>query len=723
MAINLKRKRAAISYKEPDTDDELSENSDEGYTPKKKHAVPQRRSARHSAQAPEEPSLRQSRRSGPNREPIAADDSENARPRRKRVISYRESSSDEDEDTDFQVEEEIPAREKPKGKVGRPPRTQSKKSKLGRPKRTLGAPRNRRSTPKPSTDTSPPDIISDGNKPAWSSLPYHILLQIFVYASHPLHENLNPTSSIPWLVAVSRMCLSFTKPALTALYRNPPIFAIKKNRKDLVHHLTSPPSNAHEDYPVMVKRLELDVTKMSTLTDPTHSVADLASLVASLTTLREMDIFDPIDRPPYRSRTRVARWKYPDELFAALHRSELRLRSWRWNATFCSHGLLWMKEIHTDNAFQNLRELLLTKYHSDSSYNGEDGNPIAEELLGSALAVLPNLNSLVFETCTIVNERLLPLLPSDLVILNFSNCKDLKSDTLQAFLVTHGGQLKDLVLNHNQSLDLSFLVDLKQSCPRLEVFRVDLNYYNSFSTSHDSDPNYDELLKEGEIPSWPASLRIIEMEYLRHWTPTAAKAFFSSLIDSAEELPYLRELAISTMVDIDWRERAAFRSEWTSRFQKVFAQKSTPPNPHLVSLRAFREWKSGQVPDQEKNDSFIEENSDEVKDGEDSDAPLLPAGRKSRSNEKWDSKRLRSRARPSSSHGEASGDDSHDNACESDSEKVAFVQGRCSKVVFRIDNFRPREEVFDEADFLDTEASGDEDWNGNDDADEGGYAW
>jgi hypothetical protein len=52
------------------------------------------------------------------------------------------------------------------------------------------------------------------------------------------------------------------------------------------------------------------------------------------------------------------------------------------------------------------------------------------------------------------------------------------------------------------------------------------------------------------------------------------------------------------------------------------------------------------------------------------------------------------------------------------------VQGRCHSVVFRIDNLRPREEIYGEADFLDAEPSGDEEWNGNDNQDdEGGYAW
>jgi hypothetical protein len=40
-----------------------------------------------------------------------------------------------------------------------------------------------------------------------------------------------------------------------------------------------------------------------------------------------------------------------------------------------------------------------------------------------------------------------------------------------------------------------------------------------------------------------------------------------------------------------------------------------------------------------------------------------------------------------------------------------FVQGLCHVVEVAIDNQRPRENMFSERDFLDTERSGDEDWN------------
>jgi hypothetical protein len=487
----------------------------------------------------------------------------------------------------------------------------------------------------------------------------------------------------------------------------------------------------------MVKRLELDATQMTALTDSMNSVTDLAALVRSLTTLREIDIFDPMDRPPFRPRLRrLRRWVYPAELFVALQQTSLRLRSWRWNSTFCSQGPLWIKTIHADPAFQSLRDLTLTKFHPEAIREHPEeaqSEPTVEELLASALAVLPNLRSLSFETCGVVSGRLLPLLPTNLTSLSIINCGELLSDAFQAFLATHGFQLEELILNHNQALDMSFLVDLKRSCPKLEVLRMDTTYYSSLVMSSDNEPLYETLLGESEIPTWPTTLRTVDFQYLRNWNSKSAGNFFNSLISSAEELPCLQEITIIAMVDTDWRQRAEFRQKWSAKFKKVFARKWEAPDPNLASLRAFREWKQ-RGSDEDKVDSFIEGVSEELVEkaepviaddgsGSDDDVPLLPL-RAQKQDERWGSKRLRSRSKAATSYDEESAKESASEEEASDEEEP-FVQGRCHTVIFRIDNFRPREEIFNEADFLDAEPSGDEEWNGNDNEndDEGGYAW
>lgn len=742
--MQSKRKRGIVSYREPSTDEDLS-GSDSTHAATKKRALPVRRSARHQSTSPGQASSRPSERiiSAPPSPPPR--DQRSLRRRTRRNISYRDDSTDDDDNNAEDEWEETATQLRQQARKRASPRTRShpvKKTTRSRalvlnvppsPKHGMrsklihdtGSHLTSRIIGIPSEDLCV-HIPTDGRKPLLSALPYHILLQIFIDASVPLHdENMTATPAVPWLVNMACMCSEFTKPALTALYRNPPIFALGQRRKDLMYRLLSPTVGSHVDYQVMVKRLEIDATQMAAFTDPLNSVADFASLVATLSTLREIDIFDPFDRPPYRPRLkRIRRWQYPEAIFTTLAQSQLRLRAWRWNREFCSEGFSILETVHSSQAFQSLRELSFVKFNTDKPRRQvEDAVPLpsSEELLGSAIKALPNLRSLVFESCTAMNGKLLPLLPTTLLSLNITNCINVVSEELQVFLAGHGQQLEVLVLNHNQSLDLSFLVDLKNSCPRLEELRIDMHYFSSLVLSNDNEPLYDWLLGLDEIPTWPSSLRVIDLEFLRKWSAAAAVNFFTSLIDSAGNLPSLREINILAMVDIDWRQRADFRRKWAARFERVFARQCPPPARHLASLKAFREWKTGKSEAVEKNDSLFDiVEGDQVKQEPetDSDAAVVPK-RKEKYDEKWDSKRLRSRSKGLTNYDETSDSERDSNETSVDDEEPETVQGRCHVVKFRIDNLRPREELYDEADFLDEERSGDEDWDGNDIDDEG----
>ena len=501
----------------------------------------------------------------------------------------------------------------------------------------------------------------------------------------------------------------------------------------------------------MVKRLELDVTQMYALTDATNSVADLAALVCALTTLKEIDIFDPLDRPPYRKRLkRVRRWTYPPELFQALRKTELRLHSWRWHSAFLAQGqdFMWMKDIHGDNAFQTLRDVTFVSFNIDEKRKPDaaDANPTTEELFASAIAALPSLRSLTFESCTAVNGKLLSLLPSSLVSLSIINCINLTSEALQGFLSEKGSSLEDLILNHNQSLDLSFLTTLKTDCPRLELLKMDLNYSSTLAMSSDNEPLYDWLLGLDEVPTWPTTLHVIDLQHLRNWGAEAATNLLTSLVDSAAELPLLREVRILATVDMNWRDRAEFRQKWAARFEKVFACHDPAPSPHLVSLRAYREWKQTDSGDHvaDRNDSMLDATTEEIQEDskigskrsthsdDETDGDVSPAFRGK--DERWDAKRLRSRALASTNYDETSDNDNDEEQDSSETEsgksndepeevEPTTIQGRCHTVLCRIDNLRPREEMFDEADFLDEEVSGDEEWNENNDEIDEGYAW
>ena len=52
-----------------------------------------------------------------------------------------------------------------------------------------------------------------------------------------------------------------------------------------------------------------------------------------------------------------------------------------------------------------------------------------------------------------------------------------------------------------------------------------------------------------------------------------------------------------------------------------------------------------------------------------------------------------------------------------------FIQGMCNVVDIKIDNQRPREEQYNESHFLDSEASGDEDWTEGNEMLDDNYAW
>ncbi|KAK3060433.1 hypothetical protein LTS18_008554, partial [Coniosporium uncinatum] len=350
------------------------------------------------------------------------------------------------------------------------------------------------------------------------------------------------------------------------------------------------------------------------------------------------------------------------------------------------------------------------------------------DALASAVSVLPKLERFTIEHSPVVNGKYLSQLPQTLKTLSLINCAELESESLRSFLMTHGSHLTELDLAHNQQLDLAFLTDLAESCPRLQVFKMDLKFFNTFASSTDSEPLYDDLLLEGEVPTWPSTLQTIEMVQLRKWTSGATKIFFNSLLDAAQTLPDLRKLTIKTSIDISWKERSGFRKHFEDRFNQVFLRKSPHPNPHLGSYKAYETWKQTQhAPPVTMSGTTVAAKEDDAPAASDSDdQPILSRrGRQSKAqkqNEQRSSRRLRDRTRGSASR---SGSQTNDAEDESDASQPQeqYIQGLCDIVDIRIDNIRPRENIFREEDFMDSEVSGDEEWNGSDDMGGEDYAW
>ncbi|OJD31523.1 uncharacterized protein BKCO1_470001 [Diplodia corticola] len=623
--------------------------------------------------------------------------------------------------------------------------------------------------PRPTLTTETAVLESDGVIPDWANLPYEVLLEVFMFASDPLHDDdFIPTPNIAWLASTARVCKTFLEPALTALYRSPPLLTIDKPHR-LLDLLSDTTATHCINYNVKIRRLEFDApsTLAYTWAGRQFEIGDLVPFVPQLT---ELSIVHPQDRPPFRTLNRPGRWHYSQALFTSLAASKIRLKSWNWNSNFRSrdHDLFWMGGVHQLEAFQRLEHLSLFNFGPESfavvTNDGTDNRGrSSKQVLADNLALLPELKSLSFESCQVLDGDFLPLLKENLQHLAVINCHHVTSEVLRNFLVSHGTQLESLILNHNQALDISFLPDLKRTCPRLEVLKMDLNYFDSHDTFRDSEPKYIDLLKDDEIPSWPATLQIIELNQLRQWTSEAAENFFSSLLDSAEELPDLRRLVLKAILNIGWRDRATFRDKWIGRLQRVFLRKSSPPNPHFMSGKRWRMLKESTLPTPDNSPTKVVRRLRHVavtpraRDK----APLQPTGEDAHSGDENPddssapaARRLRPRravatnsgadgtsTSPSLSPSEAehssleeegdqhpTSDDGGGTAAASSKDwkrsPEKFIQGMCEVVDIRIDNLRPREEQFNENDFLDSEVSGDEDWNGEDNfVANDGYAW
>ena len=708
-------------------------------------------------------------------------------------ISYREQTSDSDReefnerisDEDFEAAPARPQRHRPPRpatNAASPQSNTSKKRKASRP-----GDRWKYDNPKkPKLDESNTDVEEHGAMPIqfsgktmpWPTLPYHILLAIFDYASRPLvNDTLQPTPSIHWLYSVALCCKAFAEPALSALYYSPPLYPPSRAHR-LLSHLAAHKDTSTFNYGAKIKYIDMEAYSTMLRKYVGCDPLDLGALVSLTPQLRGIALNLYSDNLAWRRSGRsrsVAGSKavYQQSIATALQESKIMLRKWTWNHSLArqSHSefpLAQMKEIHMMPPFQTIQSLTLVNYPAGPI---EKGRPY-EDTLAEAINLLPKLTDLHFHLST-VNDRLLSKLPHKLQTLEIVECPVLKSSSLDGFLAAKGKNIRQLILDHNQSLNLSFLTGLAQSCPRLELLKADLRYFGTLNATRDTDPKYDAVLLDGERPTWPVTLRTLEVFHLRKWSLQTAELFFSSLTESSEMLPDLRQVRIKASLDESgWRERIAFRDSWTEKLRRVFFRRSPPPNPHLKSISAFKTFKSQQKVKrplrQEKRKTLTRSTAfnlhkdntvqasrtdtaprptDKDATESDSDTPLVQVRRSTRAktqpdniyNTLSDSSPLRPSRNPRRRRRRKGSDDSssEDSAIDDDGwlepdtqrtsvdrEVELYIQGLCDVVDVLIDNLRPTEEQLREDDFLDEEASGDEDWNGDDDMPgDNGYAW
>lgn len=479
--------------------------------------------------------------------------------RKRAPVAYRESSSSEETESDIVA---TPRSAPRRTSMWR--NTNTDKAAPGRPKRNKQPARPKSKTLPPPTSRARILIESDGIVPDWQALPYEVLLAVFRFAIHPLHDNsMRATGAAGWAIRAALVCKSFAEPVLSALYESPPLHSIDQPHSLLQLLRSAQPT--YINYRQKIKRLELDTTL--TLAFSAYNVGQirLGDLVSELPALTDVDISNARHRPPYRDVGVRGQWNYPRDLFEKMSAAGTRLHWWRCCARMIqAPSKPYMDSIFLEPCFHSLKHLTLSHMYLDV----EEGRQQPASIQPTALQSLTHLRSLNLEACEIhYSWDLLNHLPNHLYQLSVIYCTSFNADALNPFLMDHGEELRQLVLSHNNCLDLSFLPNLKSSCPRLEVLRTDLTYYSSalLFQNADAEPLYNTLLEAGQVPTWPTTLREIDMLHLRKWDPEAAIAFLESLSDAAPQLLELRSLTLKAMINVSWRGEQRLLQDKVSR--------------------------------------------------------------------------------------------------------------------------------------------------------------
>ncbi|KAB5583363.1 hypothetical protein GE09DRAFT_1167362 [Coniochaeta sp. 2T2.1] len=599
------------------------------------------------------------------------------------------------------------------------------------------------------------DNITPPVIPPWATLPYHVLLRIFEFAAGtPITAGVGK-----WLIDASTVCHTFTEPALTALYRQPPLLTLQMAH-GLVDLISKSPLEMTFNYRQKIRCLDIDAGVIASKAFRGQHL-DFKALFGNAPGLTEVYIWHEKDQAPYRDIDKNIRWSYPANMFLALgigfqnggaregdvslvpapaSGSIPRLEGWMWSRRMLG-GLPLNKLIdaHKFAAFQGLRKLAFMNFQLPSlnSKNPEepetvqaDGEYIAH--LAQSIRVLPDLRHLVLECSTAVTGTLLSSLPKSIEHLELTNCWEIKADHMVEYLQSHGNALRHLTLNHNQSLSLAFLPVLGKACPRLETLRMNLTYYKIHFSYNDSDPAYDALLTADQVPTWPTTLRHLDLKNLRKWDKAAAEVFFQSLLDSASNLPKLRHIEIKAMLDIPFRERSSLRDKWEAHLKRVYLRKCVDPLPNAAPPATPK----GAL--KKNHDAAKPDTPSPRRSGRIATHPSGPSsrasstGRETRGRSGWPSY-----AEPDTdedleveeSFDDEDEDEKLDNAQHSkdaaEQQAETFVQGLCNVVDIRFDNQKPVEHQFRMEDFLDDESNDptDEEWDGAHESDDGNYAW
>ncbi|KAI0479150.1 hypothetical protein GGR56DRAFT_364448 [Xylariaceae sp. FL0804] len=603
-------------------------------------------------------------------------------------------------------------------------------------------------------DPTPPEFI-----PPWQTMPYHIWLRVFDYVASPLRDPVSRLEdfkrAVSCLLASARVCKTTLEPALANLYKCPPFrstYFIKAPQSAYVQFcdtLAMPTTETIIPYRPKVKIIRIDVDDFISRKYDGMQMS-LKNAIQNLPQLSHVEMYHPLDNPELRRLEDNVRWKIaPDDLLSALEpppdgneglgdkTSPTRLLSWRWNSRLVpeAFALEQLPELHLTPSFSSLRKVAFVNYQLPSlgvsprirdseEMRERDKNEVMQ--LAASISALPLLEHLILESSTLANGLLLENLPKTLKHLELDNCWEVISEDLENFLVSHGSTLQSLVLKHCQALSLGFLPVLGPSCPHLTHLDVNLKYYRHHDAYPDNKPDYQNLLEEGQVPTWPSSLQSLSIFHMRNWSREAAEMFFGSLVDNARHLPDLRRLEFKVNLNVDWRQRQELRDSLVDKMTRIFKRKSKPP----MDLRSLPRPRNPEtkVLGGSKSSGIPTRRSTRLADP--SSMPNSFEGFSGLSRLSTVNRELRS-LKIGTSTFDADDEDSVDELSIDHVDqrqlkrKVAkakeprihtdeFIHGLCDVVDLHLDNQRPREVQYDMEDFLFSEDDSDPEWDGGD---------
>lgn len=623
----------------------------------------------------------------------------------------------------------------PKATRRQHPKTTSrgKASNRGRPAASTSSPSKRRQTASESLSQTSPTSGPDWSDPR---IPYQFWVDVFLYTRD---ESSADAANTHWLLQAATSCKLLSEPALTAIYRHPVLRHASKAKR-LVSLLERSPTETLFNYRRKIESLHLNVRIVS------QAVA--SQLIQPLTRLKELIFINPAEQPPYRELDTHVRWNYSEDIFLALESlaedSEalggallpISLKSWEWSGSLLGGYVADFNDIiriHQMPSFARLTRLSFTNFQvpslnlSGSALNDPQANlqTSAEDdevidAVGDAIAQLKFLKHLVFESSTIMTSRLLSLLPKHLAHLELINCWEIDAENLALFLITHGSSLRTLTLMHNQSLNLTFLTILAEACPSLQELRMNMSYYRHHDSLNDADPMYDFALLPDQIPAWPSTIRVIDIEHIRSWSIESVHTFIHSLVDNAAGLPNLRELVIKTALDIPWQTRAELRHKLRHMVERVFLR--ADEDPHHAA--ASEQTSSTHDPVRQRKRKRSRSPRSPIRRSNRIEAHVRDSTRRPRRD---NTSQRQGHGRPlyrepDTDEGEfdeteLSGAETQQSS-SSDPQPELAVQGLCHTVNIIIDNQKTREFPYSMEDFLtDNEGSSGVEWDGDDDDD------